>query len=53
MSTSQAPIILRAKITEDEWAEIRKQAIDAGVRPSELVGRTLRSFLLTPKEKTA
>jgi hypothetical protein len=39
-------IMLRATITDREWARIRKIAIDRGVPTSQLVGATLRESLL-------
>lgn len=39
-------IMLRAKLTEREWARIRKIAIDQGVPTSQLIGNTLRAALL-------
>lgn len=39
------PIMVRAAISADEWAEIRKRAIDARVTNAEYVGRLLRKGL--------
>lgn len=41
--------LIRAAITPEEWAEIRKLAIDRNVPASELVGQTLRRKLLSGK----
>lgn len=39
-------VFIRAKLTEREWATIRKLAIDRGVTTSTLVGDALRRALL-------
>lgn len=38
--------LIRAAITAEEWARIRKLAIDRDVPATELVGQTLRRHLL-------
>lgn len=52
---SSPSIVVRAALTDAEWAEIQKQAIDLRCRPSELIGKTLRETLRLsqPKEQTA
>ena len=43
MDTTQTPaIMLRAKITNEEWTEIRKEALDRRVHASERVAELLR-----------
>ena len=45
---SVAPsIVIRAALTEDEWKQIQKLAIDRSQRPSELIAEAIRSCLLT------
>jgi hypothetical protein len=39
--------LIRAAITPEEWAAIRKQAIDRNIPATELVGQTLRRGLLS------
>ncbi len=39
------PIMLRARLTESEWARIRKEAIDRRLNTSEFVGRLIRAGL--------
>jgi hypothetical protein len=39
------PILVRAKITADEWLRIRKLALDRGVPVSQLAGDALRALL--------
>lgn len=39
------PIMVRAAITADEWAEIRKRAIDARLSNAEYVASLLRKGL--------
>jgi hypothetical protein len=41
--------LIRAAITPEEWAQIRKLAIDRDVPATELVGQTLRRHLLAGK----
>lgn len=45
MTTKAEPIMLRAAITPDEWATIRKRAIDEKVTTAELVAELLRKGL--------
>ncbi len=40
-----APIMLRAKITPDEWTRLRKLALDRGESVSTIVGRLIRAEL--------
>lgn len=42
MGTSEAAIMLRAKISEAEWSDIRKRAIDANMSSGEYVALLLR-----------
>ena len=50
---SVAPsIVIRAALTEDEWKQIQKLAIDRDQRPSEVMGATLREHLLIKGENT-
>lgn len=49
---SSAPILTRIAITEDEWAAIRKQAIDKTVRPSELLAVIVRKHLAASTRST-
>jgi len=41
-----SPILIRAKITDNEWARIRKRAIDARTPVSQWVADALRDALL-------
>lgn len=42
MSTT---VLVRAKLTQDEWASIRKLAIDKKIPVSQLAGEALRTLL--------
>jgi len=46
MSSTSSPtkaILMRAKITEEEWAEIRKAAIDRRLNIGDYVAKLLRA----------
>lgn len=45
VTTDAPPIILRAAITPEEWATLRKRAIDEKVTTAQLVARLLRKGL--------
>lgn len=40
------PVLIRAKITPDEWTAIRKLALERGVSVADLVADALRRALL-------
>ncbi len=42
---SATPIMLRAKITDDEWTRLRKLALDRKCAVSEIVGELIREHL--------
>jgi mobilization protein NikA len=42
MSDEATPIMVRARLTPDEWADIRKRAIDANMSTSDYVALLLR-----------
>lgn len=51
MSTTP-PIIVRARITEDEWLALRKIALDHNTAPADLIAAALRnSFPAITKTK--
>ena len=51
MSTT-APIMLRANITREEWAELRKVALDRNTSAAQLTADALRAaYPITPKER--
>jgi hypothetical protein len=39
-------ILIRAKLTPDEWTRIRKKSLDKGLPVSQVVGDALRDALL-------
>ena len=45
MAEVAAPIMLRAKITPDEWTRLRKLALDRKVAVSLIVGELIREFV--------
>jgi hypothetical protein len=49
----QHSIMLRAKLTDSEWAEIRKGAIDARMNASDFVGDLLRRGMAARKADPA
>lgn len=55
MSTPEqtVPIMLRARITDAEWAEIRKLAIDEGLHNADLVADLLRRGMAARKAEAA
>jgi hypothetical protein len=51
--SATAPIMLRANITADEWATLRKLALDRRTSAASLVADALRAaYPLTPKEQS-
>lgn len=47
-----ASIMVRARITSDEWARLRKLAIDRNQSTSEMIGGVLRDFLAVREPKS-
>lgn len=47
------PIMFRAHITQAEWAEIRKMAIDAHVRPAQILTDLIRRGMASRKAEAA
>jgi hypothetical protein len=50
--TIAAPIMARLAITADEWASLRKAAIDDNTTTSKLLARLVRAELADRGEKT-
>lgn len=51
MSTKETPIMLRANISAEEWAALRKLAIDQGMSNAGIVGAAIREYLEREGEK--
>jgi uncharacterized alpha-E superfamily protein len=50
MSTTEAPIMVRARITSDEWLALRKLALERNTAPADLIADALRAtYNLTPE----
>ena len=45
MTAAEKPILVRAKITSDEWERLRILAIKRGENISEMIGKVLREFV--------
>lgn len=53
MSATAAPIMLRARLTDAEWLELRQLALRRKTAVPDLVAAALRAtYPLTPKETT-